>query len=67
MLFLAGDMFDYKKTESLYVRHYEGEAQMIRVREILEQFGKPVYVTRGNHDKEEILKGLEQTVEISIM
>ncbi len=62
MIFLAGDMFDYKKTESVYVKHYEGEAQMIRVRLILEKFGKPVYAIRGNHDKEEILKGLEQTV-----
>lgn len=62
VLFLAGDMFDYKKTESAYVRHYEGEAWMIRLREVLRQFEKPVYAIRGNHDKEEILKGLEQTV-----
>ncbi len=62
MLFLAGDMFDYKKTETMYVRHYEGEAYMIRIREILEKFGKPIYAIRGNHDKEEILTGLEQTV-----
>jgi len=62
MLFLAGDIFDYKKTESIYVRHYEGEGQMMRVRQIFEKFGRPVYAIRGNHDKEEILKGLEQTV-----
>ncbi len=62
MLFLAGDMFDYKKTESVYVRHYEGEAQMIKLREIFGKYGKPIYAIRGNHDKEEILKGLEQTV-----
>lgn len=63
MLFLAGDMFDYKKTETIYLRHYEGESYMIKIREIIEKFGKPVYAIRGNHDKEEILKGLEQTVE----
>jgi DNA repair exonuclease SbcCD nuclease subunit len=63
MLFLAGDMFDYKKTETMYVRHYEGEASMMRIREALEKFGKPVYAIRGNHDKEEILAGLDQTVE----
>ncbi|MEM2760074.1 MAG: metallophosphoesterase [Nitrososphaerales archaeon] len=63
MLFLAGDMFDYKKTETIYLRHYEGESYMIKIREIMEKFGKPVYAIKGNHDKEEILKGLEQTVE----
>jgi len=63
MLFLAGDMFDYKKTETIYVRHYEGESHMIKIREIVRKFGKPVYAIRGNHDKEEILTGLEQTVE----
>jgi DNA repair exonuclease SbcCD nuclease subunit len=63
MLFLAGDMFDYKKTETMYVRHYEGESHMIKIRKIIEKFGKPVYAIRGNHDKEEILAGLEQTVE----
>jgi DNA repair exonuclease SbcCD nuclease subunit len=62
LLFLAGDMFDAKKTETLYVRHYEGEGQMIRVRETLRKFAKPVYAIRGNHDREEILTGLKQTV-----
>lgn len=63
MLFLAGDMFDYKKTETIYLRHYEGENYMMKIREIMKNFGKPIYAIRGNHDKEEILKGLEQTVE----
>lgn len=62
-LFLAGDMFDAKKTETMYLRHYEGEGHMIRVREIFKKFGKPIYAIRGNHDREEILDGLAQTVE----
>jgi DNA repair exonuclease SbcCD nuclease subunit len=62
MLFLVGDMFDYKKTPTIYVRHYEGEECMIKIRKILEKFGNPVFVIKGNHDREEILKGLEQTV-----
>jgi DNA repair exonuclease SbcCD nuclease subunit len=61
-LFLAGDMFDYKKTETLYLRHYEGEGYMIKIREALKKFGKPVYAIKGNHDKEEIFEGLAQTV-----
>lgn len=63
MLFLGGDMFDYKKTETIYLRHYEGESYMMKIRKIIENFGKPVYAIKGNHDKEEILKGLEQTVD----
>lgn len=62
MLLLAGDMFDYKKTPTIYVRHYEGEDYMIKIRRILENFGKPIFAIRGNHDREEILNGLEQTV-----
>jgi predicted phosphodiesterase len=63
LLFLAGDMFDYMKTETIYLRHYEGEGYMVRVRDIFRDFGKPIYAIRGNHDKEEILRGLEQTVD----
>ncbi len=63
VLFLAGDMFDYKKTETAYLRHYEGENYMMKIREIIKNLGIPVYAIKGNHDKEEILKGLEQTVE----
>jgi len=63
VLFLAGDMFDCKKTETMYVRHYEGESHMMKIRKIIEKFEKPVYAIRGNHDREEILAGLEQTVE----
>jgi DNA repair exonuclease SbcCD nuclease subunit len=62
-LFLAGDMFDAKKTETMYLRHYEGEGYMIRIREMFEKFEKPVYAIKGNHDREEILSGLAQTVE----
>jgi predicted phosphodiesterase len=63
LLFLAGDMFDYMKTETIYLRHYEGEGYMVRIRDIFRGFGKPVYAIRGNHDKEEVLQGLEQTVD----
>ncbi len=62
-LLMAGDMFDFKKTSTAYLRHYEGEALMIRVRKILRGFGLPVYAIRGNHEKEEVLRGIEQTVE----
>jgi len=56
-------MFDYMKTETIYLRHYEGEGYMVRVRDIFRDFEKPIYAIRGNHDKEEILRGLEQTVD----
>lgn len=62
MLLMAGDMFDYKKTQTAYLRHYEGESFMIKIRGILEEFGKPIYAIRGNHEKEEVLIGLQQTV-----
>lgn len=35
---------------------------MIKIREILKDFRKPVFAIRGNHEKEEVLRGLEQTV-----
>jgi DNA repair exonuclease SbcCD nuclease subunit len=62
-LLIAGDMFDYKKTATTYLRHYEGEGLMIKIRNILKKFKIPIYAIRGNHEKEEVLKGLEQTVE----
>ena len=62
-LVLAGDMFDYKKTTTTYLRHYEGEAYMMRIRELLTSTGVPIYAIRGNHEKAEVLKGLSQTVE----
>jgi len=62
-LLIAGDMFDYKKTTSTYLRHYEGEGLMIKVRDILMEFGIPTYAIRGNHEKEEVMRGLDQTVE----
>jgi DNA repair exonuclease SbcCD nuclease subunit len=62
-LLIAGDMFDFKKTQTAYLRHYEGEGLMITVRSTLKDFAIPIYALRGNHEKEEVLKGLEQTVE----
>ena len=59
---IAGDMFDYKKTQTTYLRHYEGEGLMIKVRNILNEIKIPIYAIRGNHEKEEVLKGLDQTV-----
>lgn len=62
-LLVAGDFFDSKKTLRTYVRHYEGEGYMIKIRKLLQDFNKPIYAIRGNHEKEEILIGLDQTVE----
>jgi len=61
-LLIAGDMFDCKKTVSTYLRHYEGEGLMMEVRDALNEFKMPTYAIRGNHEKEEVLKGLSQTV-----
>lgn len=63
ILLIAGDIFDYKKTSTTYLRHYEGEALMIKIRSILKKFNIPIYAIRGNHEKEEVLRGLEQTVD----
>jgi len=62
-LLIAGDMFDCKKTPSTYLRHYEGEGLMMEVRNVLTEFSIPTYAIRGNHEKEEVMKGLDQTVE----
>jgi len=63
LILMAGDMFDYKKTATTYLRHYEGEGLMIRVRRMLKKIKTPIYAIRGNHEKEEVLIGLEQTVD----
>jgi len=63
VLLMAGDMFDFKKTPTTYLRHYEGEGLMIPLRQILRDFGIPIFSIRGNHEKEEVLRGLAQTVE----
>ena len=63
ILLVAGDFFDSKKTLRTYIRHYEGEGYMIKIRKLLQDFNKPVYAIRGNHEKEEILVGLDQTVD----
>ena len=62
-LLVAGDFFDSKKTLRTYVRHYEGEGYMIKIRKLLQDFNEPIYAIRGNHEREEILIGLDQTVE----
>lgn len=62
-LLMAGDMFDFKKTPGVYLRHYEGEGLMINVRQILRDFETPIFCIKGNHEKEEVLRGLDQTVE----
>jgi len=62
-LLIAGDMFDCKKTASTYLRHYEGEGLMMKVREVLKEIGISIYALRGNHEKEEVMKGLDQTVD----
>lgn len=61
-LVLAGDFFDARKSLRTYVRHYEGEGYMTKIRELCQDFGKPIYAIRGNHEKAEILAGLDQTV-----
>lgn len=62
-LLMAGDMFDAKKTAGTYLRHYEGEGLTITIRQILRNFELPIFSIRGNHEREEVLKGLTQTVE----
>jgi len=62
-LLVAGDLFDSRKTLRTYVRHYEGEGYMIKIRKLLQDFDKPIFAIRGNHEREEILIGLDQTVE----
>jgi hypothetical protein len=61
-LLMAGDMFDFKKTTGVYLRHYEGEGLTITIRRVLDKFGLPIFSIRGNHEKEEVLRGLAQTV-----
>jgi predicted phosphodiesterase len=58
----AGDMFDYKRSVSSFVRWFEGEERMISVRPLLEKLGAEIYAIRGNHEREEILRGIAQTV-----
>jgi DNA repair exonuclease SbcCD nuclease subunit len=60
---LAGDIFDYKTTNTTYLRHYQGEEHLVRLRELLRSLEAPVYALRGNHEKQVVLESLEQTVE----
>jgi hypothetical protein len=44
-LLIAGDTFVYKKTLTTYLRHYEGEGLMIRIRSIFKKMKIPIYAT----------------------
>jgi len=61
-ILIAGDMFDKRKTETSDVRHPEGEAAMMRIREIFDNIKIPIYAICGNHEDERVLRGLQQTV-----
>ena len=61
-ILIAGDMFDKRKTETSDVRHPEGEATMMRIREIFDNIKIPIYAICGNHEDERVLQGLQQTV-----
>ena len=61
-ILVAGDMFDKRKTETSDVRHPEGEAAMMKVREIFDNIGIPIYAICGNHEDGRVLRGLQQTV-----
>ena len=61
-ILVAGDMFDKRKTETSDVRHPEGEAAMMKIREIFDNVGAPIHAICGNHEDERVLQGLGQTV-----
>ena len=61
-IIIAGDMFDKRKTETSDVRHPEGEAAMMRIRENFDNIKIPIYAICGNHEDERVLQGLQQTV-----
>lgn len=61
-ILIAGDMFDKRKTETSDVRHPEGEAAMMKIREIFDNIEVPIYAICGNHEDERVLQGLQQTV-----
>lgn len=60
---LAGDVFDYKTTNTTYLRHYQGEEFLTRLRKLFRSLDAPVYALRGNHEKQVVLEGVDQTVE----
>jgi UDP-2,3-diacylglucosamine pyrophosphatase LpxH len=62
-LLVLGDMFDFKKTPGVFLRHFEGEGLMMPIRDILRDFALPIFCLKGNHEKEEVLRSLDQTVE----
>jgi predicted phosphodiesterase len=62
LVIFAGDMFDYKHSLLSFVKWFEGEDVMLSIRPILRKLGR-VCAIRGNHEREEILRGIAQTVE----
>lgn len=60
---LAGDVFDYKTTNTSYLRHYRGEEHLVELRNLFLSLDAPVYALRGNHEKQVVLESMEQTVE----
>lgn len=62
LVVFAGDMFDYKRTPSVFLRHYEGEDVMVQIRPTLEKLGIDIFAIRGNHEKAEVLNSIDQTV-----
>jgi predicted phosphodiesterase len=62
LIIFTGDMFDYKRTPSTFVRHYEGEGAMVGIRPTLEELRADIFAIRGNHERAEVLKSLDQTV-----
>ena len=64
---LAGDMFDTRAESGQRVAHREAEKYMQRVRrtlgELSHKTGCKIYVLRGNHDSEPVLRGLESVMQ----
>ena len=52
LLLIAGDIFDYRKTLRTYVRRYEGEGYTMEIRKLLQDFDKPIYAVRENHERD---------------
>lgn len=62
-LILAGDMFDYKTTNTTYLSHHRGEEFLLTVRDLFRSLEIPIYALCGNHEKEAVLKSMAQTVD----
>lgn len=62
---LAGDMFDTRTQSRQRVTHREAEKYMVPIRETLGKLadtGCKIFVLRGNHDSEPVLRSLEQSL-----